>query len=149
LIASNTGGASSPVAQTINIYDPFAWWRLQYFGNTNSASGAPGADPYGKGISNANQFLLGLNPTNPASLFRIISATPQGSNVLITWTAGGGRTNVVQASPGDGSGGYTNGFSDVSGPIVLPGSGDVSTNYLDIGGATNSPSRFYRIRLVP
>jgi len=69
--------------------------------------------------------------------------------VLITWTAGGGRTNAVQASQGDGTGSYSNAFGDISGPIVLPGSGDVSTNYLDIGGETNVPSRFYRIRLVP
>jgi hypothetical protein len=52
-------------------------------------------------------------------------------------------------SQGDASGGYTDSFSDISGPIFLTGNGDVSTNYLDNGGATNSPFRYYRIRLVP
>jgi hypothetical protein len=43
----------------------------------------------------------------------------------------------------------TVGYTNVSPNIALPGSGDVTTNWLDAGGATNSPSRFYKIRLVP
>jgi hypothetical protein len=37
----------------------------------------------------------------------------------------------------------------ISGPIIRQGTGDMTTNYLDTGGATNGPSRFYRVRLVP
>jgi len=33
--------------------------------------------------------------------------------------------------------------------MIMAGSGDVTTNYVDGGGATNKPSRYYRIRLVP
>jgi hypothetical protein len=40
-------------------------------------------------------------------------------------------------------------YSNVSPNIVVPGSGDTTTNYLDSSAATNSPSLFYRIRLVP
>jgi PKD repeat protein len=150
LTASNAFGTSSLVSNNvISAVTALQAWQQSYFGCTNCAQAQPDADPYGKGISNTNQFLLGLNPTNPASLFQIISAAPQDSDVLITWTAGGGRTNVVQMSQGDASGGYSNSFSDISGPIFLTGSGDVSTNYLDSGGATNSPFRYYRIRLVP
>jgi hypothetical protein len=47
----------------------------------------------------------------------------------------------------DGS--YTTNFIDLSPFIIIPGSGDASTNYFDIGGATNIPSRYYRVRLVP
>jgi hypothetical protein len=110
---------------------------------------APDADPFGKGMSNTNQFLAGLNPTNPASAFRIISAVQQGSDVLITWTTAGAHTNAVQASAGDGSGGYVTNFTDISGTVIITGSGDATTNYTDAGGATNSPSRYYRVRLVP
>lgn len=49
----------------------------------------------------------------------------------------------------DASGSYATNFADISRWIVIPGSGDVRTNYVDVGGATNSSSRFYRIRLVP
>jgi hypothetical protein len=65
--------------------------------------------------------------------------------MLIAWQTGaGGRTNVLQAS-----GSATGAFSNAGPNIVVVGSGDVMTNCLDVGGATNSPSRFYRIRLVP
>jgi len=52
----------------------------------------------------------------------------------------------VQAATG---GNYTTNFADISGLIILPGSGDVTTNYIDVGGATNVPSRYYRVRLSP
>jgi hypothetical protein len=39
---------------------------------------------------------------------------------------------------------------DIAGSLtIIGGSGDTSTNYVDVGGATNAPSRFYRVRLVP
>jgi len=50
----------------------------------------------------------------------------------------------VQAAS-DLAGSYTN----VGPNIVLTGSGDVTTNYLDAGGATNIPARYYRVRLAP
>jgi hypothetical protein len=124
-------------------------WQSQYFGCTNCANAAPDADPFGKGMSNTNQFLLGLNPTNPASVFRILSVVPQSNDVVIIWATGGGPTNVVQATGGDVNGGYSTNFTDISGPIAIPGSGDTTNNYRDTGGATNNPSRYYRIRLGP
>ena len=60
-----------------------------------------------------------------------------------------GKTNVVQVTGGDGNGGFTNSFLDLSPPIIVPGSGPVGTNYLDNGGATNVPARYYRVRMVP
>jgi hypothetical protein len=128
----------------------FQAWQVQYFGSTTNASAAPNADPYGKGISNTNQFLVGLDPTNPASVFQILSATPQGNDMAITWATAGIRTNAVQANSGDASGDYsTNGFADISGPIIITPTGDTTNSYTDSGGATNGPARYYRIRLVP
>jgi len=100
-------------------------------------------------MSNTNQFLAGLNPTNAASALRIISAVRQGSDVLITWTTAGAHTNAVQATLGDGNGSYATNFTDISDPVIITGSGDATTNYTDMGGATNGPSQFYRVRLVP
>jgi DNA/RNA endonuclease G (NUC1)/PKD repeat protein len=150
LTASNSAGTSTLVSNNvITVLTAFQAWQNQYFGCTNCPQAQPDADPLGKGMSNTNQFLAGLNPTNPASLFRVVSVVPQGSNVVITWTAGGSRTNALQATAGGVGGGYATNFSDISGAIILPGAGDVMTNYVDGGGATNKPSRFYRIRLVP
>jgi len=79
--------------------------------------------------------------------------------VRITWTMADGRTNAVQAATGGTDGGYSSNFIDISEPIITSNSvqpeycishtGDVTTNYLDVGGATNGPVRFYRVRLVP
>jgi hypothetical protein len=57
---------------------------------------------------------------------------------------------VVQSSPGLPDGSYSTNFTDVSPLIIMPmGSGDFTTNYPDPGAATNSPARYYRIRLQP
>ncbi len=121
------------------------WWMIQYFGHPTGEAGDLSLaqdDADGTGISNLDKFLAGLNPTNPASVFRITSISPQGTNMLIRWQAGGGRTNVVQAAAA------LNGpFSDISPDISLPGSGDVFTNYPT--PVTNRSSGFYRIRLGP
>jgi hypothetical protein len=100
-------------------------------------------------MSNTNQFLAGINPTNSLSALRIISVVPQSNDLVITWTTAGGYTNAVQATSGDGSAGYGTNFVDISAPIILPGGGDATTNYVDAGGTTNVPSRYYRVRLVP
>jgi hypothetical protein len=122
---------------------------LQYFGCGNCPQAAAYADTDGDGVSNTNEFLAGTNPTNSSSALQITSTTRQGNDVTVTWTTGGGRTNVVQATAGDGNGGYGTNFTDLSGPIVIVGSGDQTTNYMDAGGATNVPSRYYRVWLSP
>jgi polygalacturonase len=128
----------------------FQAWQLLYFSSTNCALCGGDADFDGDGLSNTNEFLAGTNPANPASLFRVMSAVPQSNNMVITWTTAGGHTNTVQATAGAANGSYaTNNFVNISGPIVVSGIGDTTTNYVDVGGATNSPARYYRVRLVP
>lgn len=36
-----------------------------------------------------------------------------------------------------------------TGIFTVTNSADTITNYLDAGAATNAPSRYYRVRLVP
>ncbi|HVM59826.1 MAG TPA: PKD domain-containing protein [Verrucomicrobiae bacterium] len=151
LTASNSAGTSTIVSSNlIGVVTVFQAWQLQYFGCTDCSQADPDADPYGKGMSNTNQFLAGLNPTNPASIFRITSIVADSSNnVVITWSTAGGHTNAVQASAGDGSGNYASSFNSIGDPIIIPGASDTTTNYVDAGGATNTPARYYRVRLVP
>jgi endonuclease/exonuclease/phosphatase family metal-dependent hydrolase len=143
---------------TLTILDPssFEGWQLRYFGCTDCLQAAPDADPLGKGMSNTNQFLTGLNPTNPASAFGITSILVQGTNTTITWKTAGGRTNILQAGPGDfdqGSASYSNQFWDMSTPITIPGNGDTLTNFVDDGSwwgeFSNWPARYYRVRVAP
>ena len=128
--------------------DPYSLWQQQYFHCTACPQAAGDADPLGKGMSNTNQFLAGLDPTNSASLFRIVSAVCSATDMIVTWQAGGGKINVVQASSGQPDGSYTNVFQDIA-SIIIAGAGDVTTNYTDVGGTTTAPVRYYRIRLGP
>lgn len=164
-IVSGLGGASTDtVVNLINVYAPFAWWQLQYFGSTNAnPNTAPGADYTGTGMSNTNKFLAGFNPTNPAAYLHIISVATTNStdiNVIYlgangdnTWSPGiASRTNVLEFTAGDASGDYTNTFTSAGQTNVLGGGNGtgIVTNMIDAGGATNTPSRFYRVRvLVP
>ena len=101
-------------------------------------------DHYGSGLQKDAYY---VNPTPPPGTFRITSITTENNNVRISWQTVGGQTNVVQATAG-ASGGYSNNFTDI-GPVIIPSGGDLtSTNYLDVGGATNAPARYYRVRLA-
>ena len=143
---NSNGESATSIPAGATLLDTYVLWQLQYFGCTNCPQSAPDADPLGKGFSNTNQFLLGLDPTNSASQFRIISAVAQGNDLDVTWQTAGGRTNMVQVA----SDGYTNGFVDLPDSLtILPGAGGAVTNYTDIGATTNGSTRFYRIRLVP
>ena len=104
-------------------------------------------DGDGDGFSNLQEYLAGTDPTNPASSFRITSAVSTGNDVLISWMTGVCKTNALQWSAGAPDGSYnTNNFANLF--IVTNTTGGV-TNYLDLGGATNFPARYYRVRLVP
>jgi len=87
------------------------------------------------------------NRFSPA-LFSITAINPEGNNIQITWESTGGHTNAVQATNGGPNGSYNTNFNDLA-SFILGGSGEVTNTYIDPGAATNIPSRFYRIRLVP
>ncbi len=108
----------------------------------------PTADSDGDGMNNLSEALAGTNPTNSASLFRITAIATLGNDVLVTWTTVGGHSYVVQSAPIT-SGGYSSNFTDLSAVMLVPETGESTTNYLDVGGAMNVPSRFYHVRLVP
>jgi hypothetical protein len=71
---------------------------------------------------------------------RVLSSTREGNNIRVTWQTMGGRTNMVQAAS-KVSGTYAN----ISSAITSTNVGLVTTNYLEVGGATNT-TRFYRLR---
>ncbi len=88
-----------------------------------------------------------VSPTNMP--LQVSSVTVQSNNVLLTWTTTPG-TNVVQATDGAADGSYSNNFLTISPLIIVPLGANVTvaTNYLDVGGATNFPARYYRIALI-
>jgi hypothetical protein len=119
-------------------------WEVANFGRVGVD---PTADPDSDGMSNLQEFLAGTDPTNSASSFRITSVTAQGNDLLVTWAMGNGKTNALQFTSGDATGSYaTDTFIDLFTVTNTVGS---TTNYLDMGGATNKPARYYRVRLAP
>jgi PKD repeat protein len=148
IVSGSGGSGTNTQANYITVLTPFQAWQIQYFGSTTNAAAAANADPDGDGQNNLAEFLAGTNPTNSASGLQITSVTTQGSDVLVTWATAGGETDVVQATAGLPDGSYSTNFLDLSPLIIIPGSGDAATNYLDISGATNGPGRYYRVRLV-
>ncbi len=119
-------------------------WEVQYFGHIGIN---PNADPDGDGFNNLQEFLAGTDPTNGASALRITSVVATGDDVFINWMTGIGMTDALQAATGTGDGSYvTNNFSDI---FIVTNTLSSFTNYLDVGAATNFPSRYYRVRLVP
>jgi len=94
-----------------------------------------------------NTFVNNGSIISAASPFRITSIAKQANNILITWMSSPGQTNELQVTPGGTGGTYTtNNFTPIFTVTNTVGS---VTNYLDIGAATNSPARYYRVRLVP
>jgi hypothetical protein len=117
-------------------------WKLQYGFNPFDSSVAA-ADPDGDGLSNLQEFLYGTNPLDNNSPFHVTGITLQGPDVLIAWLTVGGMTSAVEAAPAPGGS-----YSNISGNIIITGSGLTATNYLDSGTVTNTPVQFYRIRLI-
>jgi len=151
VVVSTPAGSVTSSSATLTGLTPFEQWQLDHFGCSGCPQAAAGADPDGDGLNNQAEFLAGSDPNSSASALRVISAQQQSDDVVVTWATFGGHTNIVQVTPGDPDGSYsTNDFVDIpASQTIIPGSGDVTTNYTDVSGGTNSPSRYYRIRLVP
>ncbi|MDW8309234.1 MAG: GH25 family lysozyme [Verrucomicrobiales bacterium] len=119
-------------------------WELRYFGHLGVR---PDTDADGDGASNGHEYQAGTNPTNAASVFRIVQVTRTGHDVRLEWSTVGGRRYVVQTLA-DTNANLPAAFADVSPVISIGGTNEGTTSYLHAGGATN-PAGYYRIRLVP
>jgi hypothetical protein len=157
--------ANSIVLQNFQINDQaYLTWAQYYFGCTNCSPASELADPTGDGVNNYNKFLSGFNPTNSAAYPHIISIARINSNTDIrvtylgangdsSWTPGfQSRTNVLEYATGAADGSYyatTNFVSTGQTNILSGGTGlGIVTNMVDGGGATNQPTRYYRIKVI-
>jgi putative Ig domain-containing protein len=69
--------------------------------------------------------------------FAITAIARQGNDIRVTWTCGGGYTNILQSTQTAAGAGYSsNLFFDVSPLIIMEGAGQATTNYLDVGAAS-------------
>ena len=119
-------------------------WEIQYFGRIGVA---PTGDADGDEMSNLQEFVAGIDPTNSASAFRITALAREGDDIRVTWVMGPGKTNALQAGAGVASGSFsTNSFITI---FTVTNTVGTFTNYLDVGAAINIPASYYRVRLMP
>ena len=115
-------------------------FQRTYFPLFTSAQAAPNADPDGDGLSNTGEYVAGTNPTNAASVLKMLSVSNAPGGAAVRWQSVAGkkyqvssRTNLVTAS------------WQTNGAPVLGGSS--TALYLD-ATATNG-IRFYRVQVLP
>jgi len=120
--------------------------RLQSHGLDPFNSADATVDSDGDGQTNLQEFQAGTDATNSASFFGITSIVKTNTDICVTWMTGVGKTNALERSPGAVGGGYSNNFAAI---FTVTNTVGAITNYLDVGAATNVPSLYYRVRLVP
>ena len=95
------------------------------------------------GTDNDGDNLYDLADFDCGPAYQIAAIAIEGGNVRITWDSVGGRRDMLQVASS-----LTNSFADVGTAITIPGVGVVTTNAVEVSGATSS-ARFYRIRYAP
>jgi len=99
-------------------------------------------------IHTGGTLIVGSVIVDP-NAFQITSVGREGNDLRVTWLMAPGSTNALQVSSGGSHGRYvTNNFKDIF-IVTNNTTAGTLTNYLDIGAATNFPSRYYRARLAP
>ncbi|HUK81749.1 MAG TPA: HYR domain-containing protein, partial [Verrucomicrobiae bacterium] len=104
-------------------------------------------DIHGNSTSCTQQVIVATVTADPSN-FGIVAIEAIGDDIDLIWKTFGNTTNVIQLATPIINGNYTNTYIDLD-AVIVPGSGAIITNWVDYGGATNRPSRFYRIRLQP
>ena len=120
--------------QTPGFTLPYLW--AQKYGLSTDGS----IDSDGDGMNNWQEWIAGTNPTNAASLLKILSVSNSVSGTTVTWQSVSGKTYLLQRS--------TNllaqpAFSTINGYIYVFGQTGV-TSYKDIGAVGGGPF-FYRV----
>jgi hypothetical protein len=93
---------------------------------------------------NANRTMTAVYVTPPTYPLdeQITDIDFEGSDIRVTWSSVGGRTYLVQATSN-----LAAGFTDISGPIFVSGTGRMTTDFVD-PAAASSPERFYRLKIT-
>lgn len=111
-------------------------WRAHFFSPTNSAAAVQTADPDNDGVSNAQEYTEGTNPTDANSYLRL-ERTDDGNATTLSWLSAPKKVYVVESA------------SSVSGPWTVVSGGIVGDGYVKQVNAPPPSAPFYRIRVQP
>ena len=121
--------------------------RGNSFGSTTDQRGLPRTvnDPCIANASAGDGTDIGAFETQDICVnLQITAITREANDIRITWATYTGKTNTLERTAGL-AGSFNNNFTGLTN-IVTTGT---TTNYLDVGAATNVPAFYYRVRLVP
>ena len=131
------GGGFSNTTYTLFTYGG----TLMYNGLTVGSVPANFTCAVSTGTAGQVDLVVSIAPPSSGS-FQITSIARSTNDVTIAWTASAGGTDFVQAETEGTSGYNSNDFQTIATNVVVAGA---TNTYTDVGGATNGPSRFYRI----
>ena len=117
------------------------WWERAYGLSFTNATDAA-TDDDGDGFTNLQEYLAGTDPANPASALKITAIDIIGLDSRITFDSTIDRRYDLESTPG---------FEPTSWNVVtqnVAGTG-AAIQLIEPGGATNTPSQYYRLRLAP
>jgi len=116
-------------------------WEEEFFGTTNINANA---DPDGDGMSNAQEYQAGTNPTDPNSRLRVtaINANTLGSTATLTWTSVPSRLYQVQERLDLTAGAWG---TNLTLGAVIPDPGSTTTRGLTESSVTK---RFFRVQAI-
>jgi hypothetical protein len=115
-------------------------FQRQYFPLFTAANAAPDADPDADGMNNFSEYIAGTNPTNAASVLKMLSVTRSGNTATLRWLSGNGKKYQLLYRANLASGGWSN-----LGSVVI--ASGTNTQFTD-STATNAV-RFYRVQALP
>ena len=98
-------------------------------------------DSDGDGMTDLQEYLAGTDPADPASRLRVTSSVITGQNVQVSFASVLDKNYLLERSVSMTPTNWTivtQGIAGTGGTLPVT----------DAGGATNIPSRFYRVRLM-
>jgi hypothetical protein len=130
-------GRTERVDLAVSPPQTFSQWLAQYGLPANSD---PNSDPTHKGMTLMQQFLAGLNPNDPNSVFKFIGIQPTSQGVQLLWSSAASEVYAIEQG------------ASLSGPFSLVQSNIVATpgtNSFVIPMPTNSAALFLRVLVNP
>jgi len=116
------------------------WWELQYFGHLTGTD--PAGDPDQDGEDNLAEFLAGTDPTDPSSVFHLITPVPlAGNRWRMEWPSVAGRYYRILRS--------TNLISGVNTVVQTNLAATPPFNIFTDTPPTSASATFYQLQLEP
>jgi hypothetical protein len=113
-------------------------WLQRYGWPTDGAADLTDSDH--DGMNNWQEWMCSTCPTNAQSALRLVSATPAGTNIIVTWQSAVGVNYFLERSPN-----LASPFTHVA-SFILGQAG--TTSYVDTNAAGAGPM-FYRVGVLP